>query len=151
MATAYMYGKTLANALGGETAGETSKIDYLSDTIKICLLTNSYTPNQDTDETYSNVSSYEVANGNGYTTGGATLASKTLVYTAGTNITVLSSAAVTWSSSTITARYAAIYDDTDATKPLICYIDFGADKSSSNNSFVINPDATYGWVKATVT
>jgi hypothetical protein len=49
-----------------------------------------------------------------------------------------------WTSSTITARYAVVYDSTpgtDATRPLICYIDFGADVISSGGSFTIAWDA----------
>lgn len=50
----------------------------------------------------------------------------------------LGAANVTWTSSTITARYALIYDNTPATnKPLLGYVDFGADQSSSNGNFTI--------------
>jgi len=58
----------------------------------------------------------------------------------------------TWSSSTITARYAVIYDAspaTNATRPLIGYVDFGSDQSSSNGNFTITWDAT-GIVRITV-
>lgn len=78
--TIEIYGKALANLLGGETSGETNAVDYLSDTIKIALLGAGYTPNLDTHEFFSDVSAQEVS-GAGYTAGGATLASKTIVYT----------------------------------------------------------------------
>lgn len=53
--------------------------DLLSATVKLALVTSSYTP--DYDETtghylWSSASGNEIANGNGYTTGGATLANK---------------------------------------------------------------------------
>lgn len=53
--------------------------DLLSASVKFALLTSSYTP--DFDETsghhlYSDISASEIANGNGYTTGGAALANK---------------------------------------------------------------------------
>lgn len=43
-----------------------------SDTLKVALFTSSYSPAVDTDTTYAGLTG-EVANGNGYTTGGATL------------------------------------------------------------------------------
>ena len=49
-----------------------------------------------------------------------------------------------WTSSTITARYAVIYDRTpatDATRPLMCLIDFGSDKSTSSGTFAVTIDA----------
>lgn len=78
--TAYMYGKAFANLLGGETSGETSAVDYLSDTIKVALCTSSYAYNLDTHEFFSDVTN-EIT-GTGYTSGGATLGSKTITYTA---------------------------------------------------------------------
>lgn len=136
--TAYWFGKAIANALGGETESESKAIDFLTDTIKVMLLTSSATVSQDTWETKADVTN-EVS-GTGYTAGGATLTTKTLAYTAGTNTTALDADDVTWSSSTITARYAVIYDDTpatDATKCLLGFVDFGEDKSSSSGDFKI--------------
>jgi hypothetical protein len=133
--TAKMYGQALLKAFNKE-------IDYDTDTIKVMLCTSAYTPNQDTHVYLSDVTS-EVT-GTGYTAGGATLASKTITYTGATNVTALDAADVTWASSTITARYAVIYDDspaTTATKPLLGYVDFGVDQSSSNGNFTITWDA----------
>lgn len=47
---------------------------------------------------------------------------------------------VTWANSTITARYGVIANftpGTDATRPLLALIDFGADQSSSNGNFTV--------------
>src|SRR5512139_842973 len=137
--TAFWYGQAIMQAFGSGSAGNAPNIDYLSDTIKILLCTSTYTPAQDTHVFRSDLTN-EVANGNGYTTGGATLASKTLDYTAGTNVIKFDAADVSWTTSTITARYAVIYDDTpgtDATKPLLGYVDFGQDMSTSNGTFTI--------------
>jgi len=79
MQTIELYGKAHANMLGGEVAGDTFAIDFLSDTIKCALFTSSLTPNLDTDEVFS--ATNEVA-GTGYSAGGATLGSKTITYTA---------------------------------------------------------------------
>src|SRR5262245_48422942 len=80
MPTTFLYGKAHANMLGGEVSGDTFAIDYLSDTMKVALTTNTYSENLDTHETFADVTN-EVT-GTGYSAGGATLASKTITYTA---------------------------------------------------------------------
>jgi len=139
-----LYGNFLKQALNKE-------IDWDSDTIKVALLSSSYTPNQDTHDYYDDVSANEVT-GTGYTTGGITLASKTSTYDGTNNVIVLDAADVTWSSSTITARYAVVYNDSGASaaaKALIGYVDFGSDQSSTNGNFTITWDST-GIVRITV-
>lgn len=131
--TSFWYGQALLKALNKE-------IDFDTDTIKVMLCTATYTPNQDT-HVYKDVSVTNEVTGTGYTAGGATLTTKTITYDGTTNITKLDADDVTWASSTITARYAVIYDDTPATnKPLLGYVDFGADQSSSNGNFTITWD-----------
>jgi hypothetical protein len=127
------------------------EIDWDSDTIKVALLTNAYTPNQDGHDYFDDVIANQVT-GTGYTSGGNTLANKTNTYDSATNVIKLDADDVTWASSTITARYAVIYDATpatDATRPLIGYVDFGSDQSSSNGNFTITWDST-GIVRVTV-
>lgn len=127
------------------------EIDWDSDTIKVALLTNAYTPNQDGHDYFDDVVANQVT-GTGYTSGGNTLANKTNTYNSSTNVIVLDADDTTWASSTITARYAVIYDATpatDATRPLIGYVDFGSDQSSSNGNFTITWDST-GIVRVTV-
>jgi len=139
-----LYGQFLAKALNKE-------VDWDSDSIKVGLLSSSYTPNQDTHDYYDDVNTYEVS-GTGYTAGGQTLGSKTVTYDSANNVIILDAADTTWSSSTITARYAVIYDDsgaTNASKALIGYVDFGSDQSSTNGNFTITWDAT-GIVRITV-
>jgi hypothetical protein len=140
-----LYGQFLSQALNKE-------IDWDTDTIKVALLTNSYTPDQDAHNYFDDVSTNEVSGATGYTSGGITLSNKTNSYNSSTNVITLDADDVTWSSSTITARYAVIYDAspaTNATKPLIGYVDFGSDQSSSNGNFTITWDAT-GIVRITV-
>jgi hypothetical protein len=125
-----MYGNMLLKALNKE-------IDYDSDTIKVMLCTNSYTPDQDTHIYKSSVTN-EVASGGGYTTGGATLGNKTIVYSGPSNTITIDADDTLWSNSSITARYAVIYDDTpalDSAKPLLGYVDLGKDYTSSNGDF----------------
>lgn len=118
------------------------EVDWNSDTIKCMLCTSSYIPDQDTHQYKSSITN-EVT-GTGYTAGGNTLASCTSGYTTATNVQMLDAADTSWATSTITARYAVVYDGTpatDATRPLVCYIDFGADVSSIGASFTIAWDA----------
>lgn len=122
------------------TALANKEIDWGSDTIKVSLHTSSYTPSQTTHDYQSDLTN-EIT-GAGYTTGGATLASKTEAFTG--QVKKFDAADVTWATSTITARYAVVYDATPgsaATNPLIAYVDFGADVISSGGDFKITWDA----------
>lgn len=139
-----LYGSFIAKALNKE-------IDLDTDTIKVALLTSAYTPNQDVHDYFDDVVANEVT-GTGYTPGGATLTGKTVSYNASTNETTFDADDVVLASSTITARYAVVYDaspGTNATRPLIGYVDFTSDQSSTNGNFTITWDAT-GIVKITV-
>lgn len=112
-------------------------IDLDTDTIKVALVTSSYTPDQDTHDFFDDVTN-EVT-GTGYTAGGASLASKVVSQDNTDNEGVFDAADVTWASSTITARGAVVYKSTGtaSTSPLICYLDFGSDQSSSAGDFTI--------------
>lgn len=141
--TGKLYGKVF-------TALWNKEIDFDTDTIKVMLTTSSYTPDQDVHDYKDDVTN-EVT-GTGYTATGATLASKTVTYTGATNKHVLDAADVTWSTSTITARNAVVYDAspaTDATRPLICYQASDVDIVSSGGDFTIVWNAA-GIVEITV-
>lgn len=141
---AKLYGSVIAKAFNKE-------IDLDSDTIKLALVAQTYTPNQDTHDYWDDVVANEVA-GTGYTAGGATLANKSVSYDSASNTLVFDADDVTWASSTITARYAVLYDatpGTNATRPLIGYVDFGSDQSSTAGNFTVTWDAT-GIVRITV-
>lgn len=131
-----MASKVYGNAL---KAAFNKEVDWDSDTIKVMLLTSAYSPNQDTHDYLDDVVGSEVT-GTGYTAGGAALASKTNTYDASTNTVKFDAADVTWAGSTITARYAVVYDDsgaTNAAKALIAYFDFTTDRASSNGDFIV--------------
>ena len=102
------------------------------DTYKMPLYTSSATLSAATD-TYS--STNEHANGSGYTTGGNTL---TRIDPAESGTTVYTDFPDTaWSTATITARAAGIYNDTDASDPWVSAHDFGADKTSTAGTFTV--------------
>lgn len=130
------YGKALLSAYAKET-------NYLTDTIKGMVTTNSYTPDQDTHDYKDDVTN-EVT-GTGYTAGGATLANKTLTYTGATNVTKFDADDLSWTTSTIAnARICVIYNDTPATaatKPLLWYIVNDADVSTSAGTLTVAFDS----------
>jgi hypothetical protein len=79
------------------------------------------------------------------TTFGGTVADGTVVWMCvGRGVISFTGANVSWASSTITARYAAIYDSTPgsaATNPLVALVNFGSDVVSSGGTFQISWDA----------
>lgn len=109
-------------------------IDWTNATIKVMLTTNTYTPNQDTHDMKNDVTN-EITD-TGYTAGGATLGTKTLANT--NNVVKYDAADSQWTSgnpATFTARRAVVYNSTpatDATRPLMLWVDFGQDEVASN-------------------
>lgn len=137
MATANFFSQFPLN-LGGSGSSGGSSMDILSDTLKLTLHTSTYTPNQTTHALFASATN-EVANGSGYTTGGATLASKT--YATSSLVTTFDAADVTWSTLSKTHRYGILWDDTPTTPldPMIGYIDTGGDQVN------VATDLTYQW------
>jgi hypothetical protein len=109
-------------------------INLSADTIKVALV-SAYTPNIDSDTTYADISG-EVIGSTGYTTGGNTLTNLTLTQDNTDDEGVWDADDVVWTTSTITASAAVIYDTTYSNQ-LICFVDFGSSKSSSNSTFTI--------------
>jgi hypothetical protein len=68
-----------------------------STNFRLALVTSAWTPVNSTDELWAVASANELANGNGYTTGGLTLTSVTLSQTAG--VVKFTSAAAVWTAS----------------------------------------------------
>jgi len=117
-------------------------LDLDTDTIKVMLVTSSYTADQDAHTKRSDITN-EVS-GTGYTAGGSALANKAVTADNTDNEGVFDADDVTWSSSTITARGAVLYKSrggASSADELICYIDFGSDKISSSGNFTITWDA----------
>lgn len=132
--TAFLYGQMLEAAFG-------KKMDWTNDDIYCALATSTYTPDQDTHDFWDDVTN-EIS-GTGYTANGVVLGSKTAAtsgYTGGTNIFSLDAADATWTTSTLTARYAVVYDRTpatDASRPLLLYQNAGADVSTTAGTFTV--------------
>lgn len=100
------------------------------DTFKIALYTSSATLGASTTA----YSATNEASGTGYTAGGETLTAVTPTTSGTTAYTDF--ADVTWSSSTITANGALIYNANSANASCVV-LAFGSDKSSSNGDFVL--------------
>lgn len=100
---------------------------------KIALFTSSATLGASTT-TYTGSTTGEVANGGGYSTGGETL-TVSQIPTSSSTTAFIDFSDVTWSSATITARGALIYNSTDDTA--VAVLDFGSDKTSTNGDFTI--------------
>jgi hypothetical protein len=113
-------------------------IDLDTDTVKVMLVTASYVPDQDAHTKRSDVTN-EIT-GTGYTAGGQTLSGKTVTADNTNNRGVFDANDVTWSGATFTARGAVLYKSRGgaaSADELICYLDFGTDKSVSGGDFTI--------------
>jgi hypothetical protein len=126
--------------------------DWDTDTVKTSLHTVTWTPNQDTDKYHSTPTNELAATGN-YATGGATISPMT-VATPSTKTWTLDASDAVWANLTMSAaaRYAVSYDSTpgtEATRPLLSYVDFGADQSVSGATFTIQWNAS-GVIQLTV-
>lgn len=121
-----IYNRFKANLMNKE-------IDLEADTIKVALLNNSHSFTA-TNTVWGDVSTNEIT-GTGYTTGGKTLANKSVTEA---STTKWDADDVVWSTATLTAYHAVIYDVT-ATSNLIASIDFGGAQS------VTAADLTIEW------
>ena len=100
-------------------------------TFKLAMYTNSASF---TAATTAYTTSNEIS-GTGYTAGGGTLTRVDPTTSSTTAFTDFSD--LTFSSSSLTARGALIYNDSASGDPSVVVLDFGADKSSSSGDFTI--------------
>lgn len=112
-------------------------VDWDTDTIKVALVTSAYTPDIDLDVNFDDITNEVV--GTGYVAGGGTLVGCAVTVDAVNNWAEYNANDFTWSTATVTARGAVIYKDTGApaSSPLINYVDFGSDKTSSAGDFTV--------------
>ncbi len=124
------------SALADEAKGA---IDFDTDSFKVMLLTSSASPNKDTWAKRSDVTN-EVS-GTGYTAGGAAVTVTVgSVDTANDRVDV-SLGGYTWTTATITARYAVYYKargGASSADELVVVIDFGSDKTSTGADFALS-------------
>lgn len=120
------YGKAVQSVLSKQT-------NLVSDNIKVALYSNSYVPNFDTDNLFTEVSG-EVS-GTGYTAGGLALTNKTLTQDTAANVWKFDADDITFSGVTLSFRYAVIYNATN--NQLIACVDFGSTQSTANQDLTI--------------
>jgi hypothetical protein len=107
-------------------------IHLAADTYMIALFTSAATLGKSTT-VYS--STNEVANGGGYATGGIALVGFTAALDTDTAYVDFSTDP-SWANATITARGALIYNASRSNKA-VAVLDFGADKTSTNGTFLV--------------
>jgi hypothetical protein len=103
------------------------------DTFKIALYTNSSNLSAST-ATYADGTATNEYSGTGYTGGGNTLTSVTPV--ADGTTAVCDFADTSWTSATITAHGALIYNSSESNKSVVV-LNFGGDKTCTNGTFTI--------------
>jgi hypothetical protein len=136
--TGSLYGLTAQKMIDGSTP-----IVWTTASLKVALTTSTYTPNQDTHHFFSDITN-EIT-GTGYTAGGATLGSPTTTYDTASDQIRLDAADTSWTTSTLTARDAIVWCDTagaSTTDPVIGWVNFGADVSTTAGTFQITWDST---------
>lgn len=110
------------------STGSTFKLALYDNTATLDATTTAYT------------ASGEVSNSGSYSAGGGSLTNVTPTTSGTTAFTDFDD--ITFTSATITARGALIYNDTAAGDPSVVVLDFGEDKTSTNGDFsVIFPTA----------
>lgn len=99
-------------------------IDWNTDTIKMALVTASYTPDQDAHDFFNEVTN-EISSSGTYSTGGVTLTCSVTIDNTN-NRAIYDASDVSITSFTGTFRYGIIYKSTgvSSTSPLIAVIDF---------------------------
>lgn len=109
----------------------------VADTYKLMLCSSATFTASDT--TLAAITKTEVANGNGYTTGGAAL-TNVAVTTVTTNDAKFDADDVTWTASgaTLSAAKAILYNDTDTNDPPLAMIDFdGTQTAGDGTDFIV--------------
>lgn len=127
--TSGIYNRFKANLMSGA-------FNLNSDTIKVALLNNSHSFSG-AHNVWSDISTNEIT-GTGYTSGGATLAGKTVVQASTSYFDANDTA---WSSASFTAYYCVLYDTT-ASNNLICCIDLGGAQTVTSGTFTMQWNAS---------
>ena len=129
MPTISLYNHTAARFLSGANA--------VADTYKVALF--SAATFDATDVNLADVTGTQLAEENGYTTGGETLTDVT-ANTVSTNDAAFDANDVVWTATDdeIRASYAILYNDTDPSDPLVAFIDFeGEQAAGAGTDFII--------------
>lgn len=109
--------------------------DLEADTLKLALVTDAETPNRDTDDFWDDASGNELANGNGYSTGGVTLTGVATSYDSASDQVRVDFDDVSWTfTASKTWRYGYVYIDTagaSSTDPVIGLLTWDSNQAVS--------------------
>jgi len=109
------------------------------DTLKIAL----YTSSASLGATTSAYTTSNEVSGTGYTAGGATLSSQAVAFDSSNNVAYFDAADPAFTTATITARGALIYNNTKSNAS-IAVLDFGSDFTSTAGTFTVQlPSAAH--------
>lgn len=124
----------------------TLAFNYIGDTMRNILITDSEVPNFSTDTAYADVSANEVGNSGSYAAKGDALGTKLCSVVSGA--IAFDAADTVYTTATITAMAAVIIDDTMATPldGLICLLDFVTNVTSTAGSHTTQY-ATNGFIQ----
>jgi hypothetical protein len=117
-------------------------IDLNADTLKVALTNTA--PTAATDDELADIT--QVANGNGYTTGGTAAASNAYSHTGGVGKLTANDVVFTGSGAGFGPfRYAVLYSDTSTNDKLIGYWDYASSISlGAGDTFTVDFDGTTG-------
>lgn len=113
------------------------------------LLTDAYTPDMVNHAKRSDVNAAEVTGAAGYTAGGVAI-TMTGSFNPTTNQYTMTFSSPNWNSSSIMARYAAIYvsrGGAASADNLVALVDFGMDWTSTNGTFTVLFSTPLTWQK----
>jgi hypothetical protein len=144
--TAFVYARAMWSCMNKEA-------DLDTDAMKAQLHTSTYTPVQATHRYRSDLTN-ELGTASGYTAGGLAMTTLALSNPSGNIIKWAADNAV-WTITTpsITFRYLTTYDNTpatDATRPLVHYVDTGGDQTISSTTLTFQWNAS-GVITVTAT
>lgn len=120
-------------------------INLGTDTLKVALTNTAPTA---ADDELADIT--QVANGNGYTTGGTATTISSSAQTSGTYKLVITDVVFTASGSFGPFRYAVLYSDTSTNDKLILWWDYGSGITmQSGDTFTVDFDASNGVIQIT--
>ena len=131
--------QTLTDAFLQDCLDGAQNLGNGGNTLKIAL----YTSSASLGATSSAYSATNEVSGTGYTAGGATLSSQAVAFDSTNQVAYFDAADPAWTTATITARGALIYNNTKSNAS-IAVLDFGSDYTSTAGTFTIQlPSAAY--------
>jgi hypothetical protein len=120
----------------------TGAIDLDTDSFKGLLVTSALTETEKDSFDFRDDIVNEVANGNGYTTGGKAVTLTVAAVDDTNNDVEITCSAPNWPSASITAAGMVVYKSRGgaaSADELLCFIDFGGNVTSTNGTFTATP------------